>query len=109
MSGYSDAAIWFVILALGVGTFLLRWSFLGAAGRRPVPEWAGRWLRYTAVAVLPALVAPLVIWPPATGGTPDPMRLAAAAATVAAGLLTRSTLWAIIVGGVVLTAGFWLG
>ena len=109
MSGYSDATIWFVILALGVGTFLLRWSFLGAAGRRPVPEWAGRWLRYTTVAVLPALVAPLVIWPQATGGDPEPVRLASAVATVAAGLLTRSTLWAIIAGGLVLSAGLWLG
>lgn len=109
MIGYSDATIWFVILALGAGTFLLRWSFLGTAGRRPVPEWAGRWLRYTAAAVLPALVAPLAIWPQATGGHPDPMRLAAAAATVAAGLLARNTLWAIIAGGVVLGTGVWLG
>ncbi|HHY01614.1 MAG TPA: AzlD domain-containing protein [Paracoccus sp.] len=109
MSGYSDAEIWFVILALGAGTFLLRWSFLGTAGSRPVPQWAGRWLRYTAVAVLPALVAPLVMWPQATAGSPDPMRLASAVATIAAGLLTRSTLWAIIAGGAVLGTGFWLG
>lgn len=109
MSGYSDATIWFVILALGTGTFLLRWSFLGTAGRRPVPEWAARWLRYTAVAVLPALVAPLVMWPPATAGSPDPMRLASAAATIATGLVTRSTFWAIVAGGTVLGTGFWLG
>ena len=109
MSGYSNAEIWFVILALGVGTFLQRWSFLGTAGSRPVPAWAARWLRYTAVAVLPALVAPLVMWPQATAGSPDPIRLASAAATVAAGLLTRSTLWAIIAGGAVLGTGFWLG
>ena len=38
MPGWSDAAIWGVILTLGVGTFLIRWSFLGAVGNRPVPE-----------------------------------------------------------------------
>ena len=107
MEGYSDGTIWLVIVALGIGTFLLRWSFLGAVGDRPVPEWAQRVLRYTAVSVLPAMVAPLVLWPAATGGQPDPVRLAAAAATVAAGLLTRNTLWAIIAGGTVLGLGTW--
>ncbi|MBB1492554.1 MULTISPECIES: AzlD domain-containing protein [unclassified Paracoccus (in: a-proteobacteria)] len=108
MQGYSDATIWLVIVALGIGTFLLRWSFLGVVGDRPVPEWAQRILRYTAVSVLPAMVAPLVLWPAATGGQPDPVRLAAAGATVALGLLTRNTLWAIIAGGAVLGFGTWL-
>ena len=109
MPGWSDAAIWGVILTLGVGTFLIRWSFLGAVGNLPVPEWAQRVLRYTAVAVLPALVAPQVIWPPATGGTPAPARLAAAAVTLGMGLLTRNTLAAIVGGGVTLALGFALG
>ncbi|MDO5370813.1 AzlD domain-containing protein [Paracoccus sp. (in: a-proteobacteria)] len=109
MQGYSDATIWLVIVVLGIGTFLLRWSFLSVVGDRPVPEWAQRILRYTAVSVLPAMVAPLVLWPAATGGQLDPVRLAAAAATVGLGLLTRNTLWAIIAGGAVLALGTWLG
>ena len=108
MQGYSDATVWGIILALGVGTYLIRWSFLGAMGNRPVPEWAQRLLRYTAVAVLPALVAPQVIWPAATGGRPDPVRLAAAAAALGIGLVTRNTLAAIVGGGVVLSVGSWL-
>lgn len=108
MAGYSDAVIWLVIGALGAGTYLIRWSFLGAVGDRPVPAWAQRVLRYTAVSVLPALVAPLVMWPEATGGQPDPARLGAAAATLAVGLGTRSTLWAILAGGTVLGLGTWL-
>ena len=52
----------------------------------------------TAVAILPALVAPLVLWPAATGGAPDPARLTAAAVTVAVGLLTRNVLAAIAAG-----------
>ncbi|ARJ69471.1 AzlD domain-containing protein [Paracoccus contaminans] len=108
MGGYSDLTIWTVIVVLGIGTYLMRWSFLGAVGNRPLPEWAQRLLRYTAVAVLPALVAPQVIWPAATQGHPDPARLLAAAVTVAAGLLTRHTLWAILAGGAALALGMGL-
>lgn len=71
-SDYGDLRIWIIILVLGVGTFLLRWSFLGGLGNRQIPEWALRMLRYTPVAVLPALVAPLVTWPAATGARPIP-------------------------------------
>ncbi len=105
---YSDLTIWLVIVAMAAGTFVLRWSFLGAVGNRPIPVWAQRLLRYTAVAVLPALVAPAVMWPAATEGRPDPVRMATAAATVLVGLLTRNTLAAILAGGTVLGAGTYL-
>lgn len=94
--------IWIVILILGAGTFLLRFSFLAIGGSARFPEWALRLLRYTSVAVLPGLVAPMVLWPAATGGETDPARLSAACATVAVGLLTRNTLYGIIGGAVVL-------
>lgn len=97
---YSKPEIWLVILGLGIGTFVLRYSFLGLIGNRPMPEWVLRYLRYTPVAVLPGLVAPLVLWPAATQGELDPPRLLAAFATVAVGLVTRNTLAAII-GGLV--------
>lgn len=105
---YGSAAIWLIILALGVGTFFLRYSFLGLVGRRPLPEWALRYLRYTAVAVLPGLVAPLVLWPAATQGQPDPARLLAAGATIGVGLISRNTLAAILAGLVSLYSGLWL-
>ncbi|TJZ92680.1 AzlD domain-containing protein [Paracoccus gahaiensis] len=98
----SDLTIWTIILVLGVGTYLIRWSFLGALGNRELPGWVLRMLRYTPVAVLPALVAPLVLWPEATGGAPDPARLAAAAATVAVGVLTRNVMLAILAGATTL-------
>ncbi|WP_312528570.1 AzlD domain-containing protein [Paracoccus sp. (in: a-proteobacteria)] len=104
----SDFQIWTIIITLGLGTFALRWSFLGAIGNRPIPIWAERLLRYTAVGVLPALVAPMVAWPPATGGQPDPARLLAAAATLGVGLVTRNTLAAIVAGGVTLFAMLYL-
>ncbi|ARE40233.1 hypothetical protein RGUI_2092 [Rhodovulum sp. P5] len=90
--------IWGIILALGVGTFLIRYSFLGLIGERKLPDWVLRHLRYTPVAVLPALVAPLVVWPEATGGSFDLPRVAAAAATLGAGYLSRNVLVAIAAG-----------
>lgn len=105
---YSKAEIWLVIGAVGAGTFLMRYSFLGAIGNRPMPEWLLRMLRYTPVAVLPALAAPLALWPAATGGQTDPARLAAAGATVLAGVLTRNTLAAIVAGALTLGIGLYL-
>lgn len=104
----SAAEIWIVIVGLGIGTFLIRFSFLGLIGDRPLPGWLLRLLRYTPVAVLPGLVAPLVLWPQATGGEPDPARLTAAAATVALGLATRNTLIAIVGGALTLFGMLWL-
>ncbi|RAP42392.1 hypothetical protein BYZ73_04140 [Rhodovulum viride] len=107
---WSTAGIWAIIVTLGIGTFLMRFSFLGAMGGRRLPDWLLRHLRYTPVAVLPALVAPAVVWPPATGGDPDPARLAAAIVTVAVGWWRKSVLAAIGAGAVTLyTLLFLLG
>lgn len=108
MSHYSTLEIWLVIVLVGAGTFFMRYSFLGAIGNRPMPEWLLRLLRYTPVAVLPALAAPMVLWPAATGGQPDPARLAAAAATVVAGVISRSALAAILAGAATLSLGLYL-
>lgn len=94
----SDLDIWITIIVLGIGTFLLRFSFIGLVGDRELPEWLRRHLRYVPVAVLPGLVAPLVVWPAATNGEADPARLAAAAVTMLIGALTRSVLGAIFGG-----------
>lgn len=95
---YSATEIWTIIAILGIGTFLIRFSFLGLIGDRPMPPLVLRLLRYTPVAVLPAMVAPLVVWPAATGGVFDPVRGLAAVATVAVGVWARSALWAIFAG-----------
>ncbi|WP_411889267.1 AzlD domain-containing protein [Yoonia sp. SDW83-1] len=102
---YSSAEIWGIIAVLAVGTFLIRFSFLGLIGDRPMPPIILRLLRFTPVAVLPGMVAPLVLWPAATGGQPDLVRMIAAIATLAIGLWTRNVLWGIIGGAVTLYAG----
>ncbi len=90
--------LWTVIIGLGIGTYLIRFSFIGIVGNRPLPEWALRHLRYVAVAVMPGLIAPLVAWPPATGGEPDAARLFAAFAAFAIGIGTRSVIGAVFGG-----------
>ena len=51
-----------------------------------------------------ALVAPLVMWPAATGGQPEPARLSAAAVTIAVGVLTKNVILSIVAGATVLFA-----
>lgn len=99
--------IWLIILVMGAGSFGLRFVFLGLIGDRPLPEWILRHLRYTAVAILPALVAPLVVWPDATGGALDPPRLLAACVTLGVGLWTRNVLAAILAGAATLALALW--
>lgn len=93
-----DGLIWSVILLLGLGTYLIRFSFLGLIGDRPLPPFVLRLLRYVPVAVMPGLIAPLIVWPAATGGAPDAPRLLAALAALIIGGLTRSLLGAIFAG-----------
>ena len=104
----SDTArIWVVMVAVGIGTYFIRYSFLGLVGDRPLPAWLLRALRYVPVAVMPALVAPLVVWPAATGGAIDPARTLAALAALAVGAATRSVLWSVFGGMAVLYLALW--
>ena len=100
--------LWLVIVGLGLGSYLLRFAFIGLVGGREMPAWLLRHLRYTAVAVLPALVAPQIAWPAATGGDLDPARLLAGVVTVAVGLATRSVFAAIFAGAMTLYAMLYL-
>ena len=50
-----------VIFAIGIGTYLLRLSFIGIVGDRAMPEWALVPLRFVAPAVLAALIGPAVL------------------------------------------------
>ena len=95
---YSNAEIWLIILVLGVCTFLIRFSFLGLIGDRPMPPFLLKLLRYTPVAVLPAMVAPLAVWPNATGGEVEPVRLIATLVTLIVGTWRRNAIPAIFAG-----------
>lgn len=98
MSGIDPTTMWIIIVGMAVGSFALRFVFIGFVGDRPMPPWLLRHLRYTAVAILPALIAPLVVWPAATGGQPDLPRTSAAAVALIVGLLTKNVIAAIFSG-----------
>ncbi len=95
---YSTPEIWTIIALVALGTYLIRFSFIGMVGDRELPEWVLRHLRYTPVAVLPGLVAPLVLWPDATGGNYDAPRMVAAAVTICLAMLFKNMLLAIFGG-----------
>ncbi|MDA7964604.1 AzlD domain-containing protein [Ruegeria sp.] len=102
MTPVDPVTMWTIIIGLAIGSYALRFTFIGLVGDRPMPPWLLRHLRYTAVAILPALIAPLVVWPSATEGQPDVPRMAAAAVALAVGLVTKNVLAAIFSGAATL-------
>ncbi len=100
--------LWIVIIGLGIGSFAFRFVFLGLIGNRPIPPWILRHLRYTAVAIIPALVAPLVMMPKATGGEFDIPRFSAAMMALLVGYFTKNVLWSMFSGAVALYALLYL-
>ncbi|WP_179378965.1 AzlD domain-containing protein [Jannaschia marina] len=103
----SDATVWTIIAVLGALTYMTRFVFLGLIGDRPMPPWLLRHLRFTGVAVLPGLVAPILLWPEATGGTPDPLRLLAAGVALSVGIWRKDVIQAMLAGGLVFAALTW--
>jgi branched-subunit amino acid transport protein len=62
------ADFWPVALSLGLGTFLIRFSFILIMDKLTLPDAFTRMLRFIPASVLPALVAPAVLlhgngWP----------------------------------------------
>ena len=104
---YTAGQIWLIIGLMAIGTFAIRFSFLGLIGDKPMPPLILRMLRYTPVAVLPGMVAPLVLWPAATGGQPDLVRIIAALVAVGVAYTTRNVLWGMLAGAAAFHA--WLG
>lgn len=98
MMDYSATEIWVIILLMAFGTYMIRFSFLGPLANVKMPPWALRLLRYTPVAVIPGLVAPMVLWPAATGGQPDMARSLAAFTALAIGAYTKNVTFAIFGG-----------
>lgn len=96
--------VWLIIGVMGACTYLIRFSFLGIIGERPLPPAVLRLLRYAPVAILPGMVAPLVLWPAATEGNTDPARLAAAFVTFAVASVWKNVLAALAAGSLTLYA-----
>ncbi|MBB4287228.1 AzlD domain-containing protein [Roseospira goensis] len=92
------AHVWALIVLCGLGTWLLRSSFIVVAGGRELPRWMTRALRYVPPAVLAALVVPAllqadVLFSPAWDWTRTAAGLVAAAVA-----LTRRIVLTLVVG-----------
>jgi branched-subunit amino acid transport protein len=97
------AKIWLVIALVGAANYLVRISFIALLANANVPPLARRALRFVAVAMIAALVVPMLI-APAAGGAPADARVAAAAIAGVVAWFTRSTGWTLAVGMLALWA-----
>lgn len=90
---------WLVVLAIGVGTFLLRFSFLFLFERLgEVPARFERGLRFVPAAVLSALVLPAVLAPGGAPAVVGNFRLFAAGMAIVVAVRTGSIFWTIVAG-----------
>jgi branched-subunit amino acid transport protein len=96
---FTPAQFWALIVLCGLGTWMLRASFIQLAGAFQVPRWLARGLRYVPPAVLAALVIPALV----QAGTLftdawDWTRPAAGAVAFAVAVLTRRIILTLVVG-----------
>ena len=90
---------WIVILALAIGTFLLRSLPFWLHGKMPSPPWLTRLLRYVPAAALTALVIPGSLYMREAGEyTVVPARIIAALVALIVALRFRSTVATLVVG-----------
>lgn len=89
--------MWIVVIAAGIATFAMRFSFVALFGRINVPPTLEEALRYVAPAVLAALTVPAVVAP---GGAFDPWNAFVPAAVIGgvAAWRTRSIGASILIG-----------
>jgi len=59
----SALSIWFLFIAIGLGTFTLRFLFIYLFGKIEMPNWLSRALRFVPAAALAALVFPALTHP----------------------------------------------
>jgi branched-subunit amino acid transport protein len=59
----SALSIWLLFIAIGAGTFLLRFLFIFLFGKIQMPYWLGRALRFIPAAALAALIFPALTHP----------------------------------------------
>jgi len=101
----SSTAVWTTMVVIGLGTFLLRLSFIGLLGHGRLPEGLRRALRYVPPAVLSALVLPALIGLGHGGGDPEPVRWLAGASAALVAWWRGNVIWTMGAGMGVL----WIG
>ena len=99
----SAASIWLLFIAIGLGTFLLRFLFIYLFGKIEMPDWLRRALRFVPAAALAALVFPALTHPAGhLDLSPHNFRLLAGLGGAIIAWKTRNVLLTILVGMVLL-------
>ena len=99
----ADTGVWIVVLAVGVLTFALRWSFIALADSLAMPAGVQRALRFVPAAVLAAILLPaIVVDDGRVALSPDNLRLFAGVAAAVVAWRTRNMLYTIATGMLVL-------
>jgi branched-subunit amino acid transport protein len=99
-----------VVAAMALITFAIRYSFFALPAGKTFPPWVGRVLAYVPVAVLTAIVVPMVLIPDGERWSLD-WRNAWLAGALASGVIAwrfNKLLVAIVVGFAVFFAWRWL-
>jgi len=95
----SDWSLWVMFLAVGIGTFVMRLSFVELYGRWRIPTLLSRALVYVPASVLAALVLPAVVYPHGQGEFAfDNPQIPAAIIAAWIAWKTRSTVLTLAVG-----------
>lgn len=105
----STATIWLLIILIGLGTFLMRFSGIQLLGTRRMPVGLQRTLRYVPAAVISAIVVPAIIYGgPQPGFTLENIRLLAGIIAAVVAWTTRSVLATLSIGMGSLWLAQWL-
>jgi len=93
--------LWAIIVSVGAANLLVRLSFIALLANKTMPQLLTRALRYVAVAMITALVLPMVLTTTAAPAVmafwPNAKLIAALIALVVA-FFTRSTCWTLVAG-----------
>lgn len=99
----SSLNLWLTIIACGIVTFLIRFSFIAIHGRVTMPEWFTRALTFVPIAVLSAITLPeILIQDGGINFSPFNARLLAGIIAVIVAWRTKNVLLTIVVGMLVL-------
>ena len=97
--------LWMLFIALALGTFALRYSFIYLFGKVEVPDWLRDALKFVPASVLAALVFPALVY---SEGTLDislnNLRLLAGIGGALVAWRTKNVMWTILVGMIL----FWV-
>ncbi len=101
---------WIVVIGLAVGTFLIRYSFIGLFAERDMPPWLERSLKLMVPAIFAAIVfSGLVMVGGEVAGFAHWPRYAAAGIAFGVAMVTHGSMFATVSSGMVALHGLpWL-